>query len=277
MPEEQTTQTTQTTEPQFAVPEAYQDKPWVEKIKSPDDLWKTLDNAQSALGRPRIPAPDAPDEDWDKFYANAGRPESPDKYAFSEVKGLPEGFDVKPFQEKAGSILHAAGLNNKQADKVFQLFIEAEMAAATANGQTMKAKQAELDKQYDEIVKATFGDKYGEAEKVALAAFDKFVPKELAGAKADIANNPKALAAMVAILSSQNAEIEKIKKEYGAEGSLTSGEQTTSKGIDETRKELAQLRASPIAKDFTHPEHKATVARIQALEGNVKAYYAKKP
>lgn len=41
----------------FAIPEAYKDKPWASKVKSHDDLWKQLENTQSLIGKKAI-APD---------------------------------------------------------------------------------------------------------------------------------------------------------------------------------------------------------------------------
>ena len=261
----------------FSIPEAYKDRGWVEKIKSPDDLWKTLDNTQSLLGkRPAgVPANDAPDAEWDKFYAAAGRPEKADGYKFSDVEGLPEGLDITPFKAKASEVLHAAGLNQRQADKVWQMFMKAELEAATGNKQAITENQSKLDQEFDNLVKEHFGDKFEQAQNTALEFINQKVPEGLRSAYAEIADKPKALAAVIAAVNAAQSEIESVKKEYGAEGKLTSGEGTSATSIEEVRKELAILRTSQAAKDFTHADHKATMEKINTLSGKVSQYYNK--
>jgi hypothetical protein len=261
----------------FAVPETYATKDWAKGIKTADDLWKLTDNAQSLIGkRPAgVPAPDAPDAEWDKFYAAAGRPEKADGYKLSDVEGLPEGLDLAPYKEKASSILHGAGLNQKQADKVWQMFIKAEMESANGNSAKITENQAAIDKEFDAVVKEHFGDKYDEVSKTALDFVNKHVPEGLRAAYSGISDNPKALAAMMAAMNAAHNEIEKVKKEYGVEGKITSGDQSAANNIDDVRKELAQLRTSKEAKDFLNPEHKKTMARIKELEPVVASYYNK--
>lgn len=261
----------------FAVPEAYASKDWAKGIKSPDDLWKLTDNAQSLIGkRPAgIPAPDAPEEEWNKFYNAAGRPERPDAYKFSQIDGLPEGFDLAPIQQKAANILHQAGLNQKQADKVFNLFLKEELAAAGQTKAQYEEKQKALDAEYDKTVAEVFGDRYDAAAKAAQELIVKHVPEEMRGAYEQLADNPKAMVAVIKALEGAQSEIQKLHKEYGVEGKITSGAQTTGQSIDEVRQELAKLRTSKEARDFTHPEHKKVMARIDDLSGVVKSHYSK--
>jgi hypothetical protein len=261
----------------FAVPEAYAGKDWAKSIKSPDDLWKLTDNAQSLIGkRPAgIPAPDAPDEEWTKFYNAAGRPEKPDAYKFSPIEGVPEGLDLTPIQQKAANILHQAGLNQKQADKVYQLFLKEELAAADQSKAQIEEKQKALDAEYDKVVSKVFGDKYDTAAKAAQDLIVKYVPEEMRGAYEQLADSPKAMAAVIKALEGAHSEIQKLHKEYGAEGKITSGAQTTGQSIDDVRQELAKLRTSKEARDFTHPEHKKIMARIDDLSGVVKSHYSK--
>lgn len=255
----------------FTVPDAYKERGWVEKIKSPDDLWKTLDNAQSLLGkRPAgIPANDAPEDEWEKFYQAAGKPEAPDKYQFSDIENLPEGFDATPFKEKAANILHQAGLNQKQADKVWKMFMQSELEALASQKELQAAKDAE----FDALTKKHIPD-FDKASKVAQDMINAGVPEELRGAYAEVAENPKALAAVISALNHANSQIEKVKKEYGAEGKLPhGGQQAASQDMGEIRKELAQLRTSQAARDFTHPDNAKTKERIAALSAQVAQHY----
>jgi ribosomal protein L29 len=256
----------------FSIPEEYADRGWAEKIKSPDDLWKSYDNAQSLLGkRPAgVPQPDAPDEEWDKFYAAAGRPESPDKYALSDIQGVPEGTDLTPFKQKASSILHAAGLNQKQADRVWQQYIQEELKTAGESKASYEARTKELDAEFDKLTKEHFGDKFDQANASALE-MAKNLPEQFRSVIAEA--QPKEQVALIAALNYAKGEIDKVKAEYGKEGSLSSGGGVTPQNIEETRKELATLRTSQAAKDFLHADHKTTMARINELSGSVALYY----
>lgn len=262
-------------QPSFSVPEAYQDRGWAKDIKSPDDLWKLTDNAQSLIGkRPAgIPTADAPEEEWQKFYNAAGRPDSPDKYTLPDVEGLPEGLDLGPQKQTATKILHEAGLTQKQAEKVWSLYMKAELeAVGGAKAQSEEAQKA-LDAEFDQVTQKVFGDKYDASAKAAQDMINAYVPDELKDAYGALGDNPKALAAVISALSGAKAEIDKVKAEYGAEGSITSGAQTTSASIEDVRSELANLRISQAARDFTHPDHKKSMQRIEELTGQVNRHY----
>lgn len=260
----------------FVVPEAYQGKGWVEKIKSPDDLWKTLDNTQSLLGkRPAgIPTADAPKEEWDKFY-QAARPESPDKYTLPEIEGLPEGVDLSAQKKTAMELMYKAGLTNKQAADLWKEFMGTELKAAGENKAAYEAKQKELDAEFDKLTKEVFGGDFENVSKSAINFANEIVPESLRDAPAAIADNPKALAYIAALAKGAQDKIAAIQKEYGAEGTITSGNQAASVSIDDVRKELAALRTSKAARDPFSPEYKKTLDRIQELSGTVERHYKK--
>jgi hypothetical protein len=251
----------QTQEPSFVVPEAYATKGWAKDIKSPDDLWKLTDNAQSLIGKRAAPALDAPAEEWNNHMLQLGMPESKDGYQLSDIEGLPEGFDVAAYKGKAQDLMHQAGLTQRQADALWQTYLNAELQAA---GEAAKG----LDERFAELTTKHFGDKYGEIETVAQEAIKAFVPEELRGSIANA--SPEALVAMQALAANAKAEIDRIKKEYGAEGKLPSGEAAPTASIDETRKELASLRSSRDATDPTSPNYKQTRAKIDELSGVVR-------
>lgn len=260
----------------FSVPAEYASKGWASSVKSADDLWKLTDNAQSLIGkRPAgIPAHDAPDEEWNKFY-NVMRPEKPEAYKFSDVKDVPEGFDIEGTRAQAAKILHEAGLNQRQADKVWQMYMDSTLGSYKAMQESKAAQDAELDKQYDEITKQHFGDKYDDAAKQAQDLINKYTPEPLRGAFGDMADKPALQASVIAALSGAYAEIEKIKAEYGKEGSLASGGQVSADSMEDVRRELANLRISKEARDFTHPDHKKAMGKISELEGKVNRYFNK--
>lgn len=274
----QTPPTTQTpnqatpSEQSFVVPEAYHGKPWVEKVKSTDDLWKTLDNAQGLIGRKTVPSPDAPDEEWQKFYNTLGRPEAADKYALPEVEGLPDGADLTESKKLATSIMHEAGLTQKQAEKLWKLYVGAELQNVEKTKQTQAENAKKLDAEFDETIKKLFGDKHEEKQRQALDLMKSTVPEDLRSAFDGVAENPKALAAVVAALAGAAEQIAEVKRKYGAEDGLTNGGQSAGgmQSMDAVRKELAVLRTSEAARDFMHKDHKATMDKIKSLSDSVQ-------
>jgi len=250
---------------EFTVPEAYQGKGWVEKIKSSDDLWKSLDNAQSLIGRKTIPAADAPEAEWEKFYSAVGRPESPDKYELPDVEGIPEGVDLSQFKQKAASIAHSVGLTPKQANKLWDLYLKEELSAVS----TGKENSRKLDAEFDALVSERWGDRWDAVSKQTIEAVTKAVPENLRGFLKEL--SPKGLAAIVSLVEGNSREIEAVRKEYGAEGKLASGQQTTAESTDEKRKRLAVARASVAYSDFHHPEHKNTMSLVDKLSAEVQA------
>lgn len=254
----------------FKVPDAYAGKPWVEKIKSNDDVWKTLDNAQSLIGKKTNPVPgeNATAEEIANFNKLLGVPEDAKGYQFKAIENLPEGVDLSPYQEKASAIFHKAGLTPKQAQAVWDEYIKDELETANQQGAASKEQQAALDKEFDEITKAEFGDKYDEAAKSAQELINQYVPDTLKTAYGELADKPKALAAVIKALSSAHEEIAKVKAEFGAEGKLSSGEGSGGQNAEEVLKELTDLRVAVSKMDAwnDNEKKKAGMEKIKELE-----------
>jgi len=267
-------QATGSSTPSFSIPEDYADRGWAEKIKSSDDLFKAYDNAQSMIGkRPAgIPSKDASDDEWNQFYKAMGRPDEP-KYDFTEPEGLPEGFDTTPFREQAAEILHKAGLTPKQANAVYNEYLKLEMNSAGQSQEATEAQQAELDKQYVELTKEHFGDDAQKYEGLLKEDFEKHVPQSLKETFAKLTDMPDVLTALMAYTKGKQGEIDRVKKEYGQEGGITTGNQANGQSIDDTRRELASLRSSKEARDFTSPKYNETQERIKQLAESVDRYY----
>lgn len=257
----------------FSIPTEYQDRGWAEKIKSSDDLFKAYDNAQSLIGkRPAgIPSQDASDAEWDNFYKAVGRPDDA-KYDFKDPEGLPEGFDTSSFKEQASQILHKAGLSQKQADLVYNEYLKLELAGIGQKQEQSKAQQAELDKQYEALTKEHFGDNAAEYEEAFKREFERHVPQSLKPTLQKLTDMPDVLTALMAYTKGKQGEI----NQYKPEGKLTTGNQTQGQSIEDVRRELATLRTSKEARDFTSPKNKEVKERIGALQSIVDGYYNRK-
>lgn len=246
----------------------------MEKITTAENpseaLWKTLDNAQSLIGRKSIPAPDAPDDQWQQYY-NQLRPESADKYNLPDIEGMPEGADLSAQKTRAMGLFHKVGLSQKQAEALWKDYLTEELQGVNQLKTQQQAQEAALDKEFDEISAKVFGDKYSEKEQAAQEMIRQHVPEELRPALDDVAKNPKALAAVISALSAASEQIAKVKAEYGAEDKISgNGGQIASSSLEDMRKELAALRTSQAARDFTHPDNRKTLDRINALSGTVQ-------
>ena len=272
--EETTNQTTESSEAtasqesSFAIPEQYQGKGWTEKVSNYDDLWKLTDNSQSLIGkRPAgIPDANASDAEWEKFNKALGVPEEA-SYEYSDYQApeginLPEDFDFNQWNDTASKLFHKAALTPKQAKILRDEYLNHELGAAQQT-QTM------LDEQYYKITNEVFGDEYKKYEDMTIETFDKYSPQNLKGAISQIADKPEALAAIVATIKGLKGEIDGVKKEYGAEGSTPSGEQTSGKTYDDVLKELTNIRISKDYRDFTRPEHKNVVEKHNELQATL--------
>lgn len=79
----------------FKVPDEYKDKAWAGKVKTQDDLWKQLANAQELIGKKSV-VPDlakATPEEREAYYAQL-RPASADEYVFPDT-GMPMPPEMK--------------------------------------------------------------------------------------------------------------------------------------------------------------------------------------
>jgi hypothetical protein len=119
---------------------------WIGKkgIKGVEDLAKTALNAESLIGNSvRVPGADATAEDWEKFYAKAGRPEKADGYEFALPEGLPETvpYDAE-FASEFKTWAHEAGLSPRQAQALHDKWIGKVSGLTAAQQQALAADAA---------------------------------------------------------------------------------------------------------------------------------------
>lgn len=150
------------------IPESYRQAPWVQKYKSPDDFFKGVDNMAKLIGQKQIvqgivpPGENATEEDYNNFFNQIGRPESPDKYALPEVE-LPEGFDLAGEKKVFSNLAHKAGLNQKQSEILFKEYAE------TIKQEFIKSEQESL-KSFESAVKEAFPEDTAKGYELAKKA-----------------------------------------------------------------------------------------------------------
>lgn len=258
----------------FSIPEEYAGKGWAEKIKSQDDLFKQIDNLDSLVGKRQIPGEGATDQEWDEFFGKIGKPESPDKYQLTDPE-MPEGFALPDdFKSKAQKIMHESGLTQKQADTLYQKFLQEEISVAGSNQKAMAEKQKELDAQFDEVTTKLFGDKFEEVSARSQNIIKENVPQELIPHLQSLSDSdPKALAAVIALTDKMATQMSEIKKKYGAEDNLGSGGQAAASGKEEVLKKLTEAKVRAKSSDPFSPDRKAAINEIEEYRKQLQGFF----
>lgn len=183
----------QTVTNDFAIPDAYKEKPWASKIKSSDDLWSQLDNTQSLIGK-KIVVPDWEKADQKEIdeYVGQLRPKDTSAYKFAE--------DTPEAERTAyGAMLHEVGIPAPLANKLIEKYDamqKAEIAKAFSEDGLIAEK------------KASFGDNYeAMGAKVAKTISSNLSKEDLAIVDTKLPNN------VVGIIYRLAANME---KKYGA-------------------------------------------------------------
>lgn len=259
----------------FAIPEEYADRGWKEKIKSSDDLFKAYDNAQSLLGKKfSPPSNEAPQEEWDAFFKNIGKPDAPDGYQLPDVGGLPEDVDLSEFQSKARQVMHEAGLSQKQAERLYQAYLKEELNTATANKEAIAKHQEALDKEFDEVTSKLFDGKFEEASAKAQSFMKNNLPPEIIPSVQALADtDPKSFAAMIALADKAQNQIADIKAKYGAEDNLNSGGQAQGVDKEAVLKQLTEAKVRAKNADPFSPDRKRAESEIQELRGRLQSFF----
>lgn len=246
--ESQNTTTQTATTPEFSVPEAYKEKGWTQNIKSQDDVWKMLDNAQGQIGKKAV-VPDfdkATPKEIDDYIAQL-RPQDKAVYKFS---------DDMPEEQKTAyaDMLHEIGIPAYQANKLIEKYQSMEAASV--------AKLYDKDEFIGEL-KKSFGNEYekvsGETAKLLAAnlnADDKALLEKLP--------NP-ALGLIYRAVANLN-------KAYGASESGSAANVPAQVSAVNVEEQAAKLRNDIIS--LSKRQH--TAEEKQTLVDQLDALYVKK-
>jgi len=125
-----------------SVPAEYKDKPYMQNIKSSEDMFKQFDGAQALIGATKVPGEGATPEQWGKFYDKLGRPEASDGYGLNTVAegGQEISEHGKAFNSSLEKVFHEAGLNKAQVEAITKGFVENSKMLGEANGKINQEK-----------------------------------------------------------------------------------------------------------------------------------------
>jgi len=218
------------TEP-FAVPDDYKEKGWAKNLRSSDDLWKMLDNAQSVVGKKTV-VPDhskATQDELQAFYGQL-KPDSADKYSFS---------DTIPEAERGlyGNLFHEAGLSDYQAktlqDKFFGIAKEKYEGERSLDG-------------YKQAAQKWLGDDYESAVVDAVKHMRTSLSEEQQAIIDDLPND-----AAVAVFSLVNNLVKDYKITEGgapAGNAGIQGEEALKQRLADIDKQIHEMARNPMHK-----------------------------
>lgn len=169
------------TAPTFTIPDAYKDKPYLKGVDSTEKLYTMLDGAQTLLGkRPAgIPAPDAPAEEWSKFYDALGRPKAATEYQFDGA----DKADPK-FVPELQKVFHKHGLTAAQAKGIYSDVNGVLASIAEAQGINLQKQNTD----FDALGTKVFGAQRDQILASSKALLDKFTPPEMKAELAKLSN-----------------------------------------------------------------------------------------
>jgi len=239
-----------------SLPAELQEEESLKSFKSVEDLAKSyLSTKQMVGGSIRIPAADAPVEEWQKIHAKLGWPEKPDGYQKLDTTKLPEGLEVdEQFMGDFYKYAHANMLTNKQANSLLQAMNERQLGALkTLNEEQAKANQeaeSRLDKEF------------GQAKAARLEEIRRFMIQMAPATvmdkidKADWGKDPDFLVFMNKIAQSWVDDRAIVK------GRTINPMQNTP---DQILNKIHELEKDPRHLNGNHPEHRKVLDEIKKL------------
>ena len=240
--------------PEFRNEPYFKGKDFVSVIKEHANLQKLI--GQRPAG---IPGADAPDTEWTKL-ADTLRPKDLTAYQFPETEFSKSNKRTPELEKAVREIMAEAGvpakLFPKAAAKVDAFLAESEKTAGTMREQAKTAR----DKEFDDLLASTYGDKRNEIIDRTKAMMIDSVPAELKDkvtkALGNISND--ALFALTAVLNG-------IHSKYIAEDGRPGAAAASGADAASLQSEAEAIMRSPEYQDFRNPGYDAARTKVQGM------------
>lgn len=242
----------------FEIPEAYKEKTYAKELKTQEDVWKMLDNAQSLIGKKiGVPTDASTPEEIAVFNKAFGVPERAEEYAIEPSEEITKmyGEADKEVMAEFKQVLHKAGASAKQAE----ILKEGYSNIVGGIFKKIEAQKAETDKAFDELVNSTFGDKQEEILANAKALIVEHAPEGFREKMGDL--SPESLVILAGVLKN-------IQEKYIDEDELPGGKGGGS-GMSEmtAQAEIQKIIGSEAFKNPMHSGHNTAKTEFQRLSG----------
>lgn len=250
--------------PTFSVPDAYKDKPWAKGIDSTDKLWAMNDGAQELIGkRPAgIPAPDAPQAEWDKFYEAVGRPKTATEYQFDYGKNADGTLKTAPDAKwEAGikEMMFKHGVTSKQA-----VAMQKDFDGIVAN--MIKEKGIQTAQENTDFSK-TATELFGAERDNVLANGKALLTEHVKDPRIQAALAKLPNEALMILAATMKSFSDKYIKSPSAPTNPpgASGTGVNGSGKAEMMTEARRLMTTPEYSNSMHPDNAKTLARVNQL------------
>ena len=247
-----------------SLPEDIRDNQLIHNANSIESLAKTAIHAQSMIGADKLAIPGkwANDDDWNNVYTKLGKPEDAQGYKLEVKEGTQVDKDMESWYR---GLAHKAGLNDRQANTIFQEYMakEAELKAANA---PPSPEDVEIIKGEAEIaLKKEWGKAFDTRMNEAKGVLSEFAPKDfdqlLTKDGVPLGNDPVFIKTLANIGNYINSKL--------GEDKMIGNKQQPQYTPADAEKEIAALRGDPRDGgpywDKKHPDHIRTVQQVQEL------------
>jgi len=247
-----------------SLPEDIRDNQLIHNANSIESLAKTAIHAQSMIGADKLAIPGkwANDDDWNNVYTKLGKPEDAQGYKLEVKEGTQVDKDMESWYR---GLAHKAGLNDRQANTIFQEYMakEAELKAANA---PPSPEDVEIIKGEAEIaLKKEWGKAFDTKMNEAKGVLSEFAPKDfdqlLTKDGVPLGNDPVFIKTLANIGNYINSKL--------GEDKMVGNKQQPQYTPADAEKEIAALRGDPRDGgpywDKKHPDHIRTVQQVQEL------------
>ena len=247
-----------------SLPEDIRDNQLIHNANSIESLAKTAIHAQSMIGADKLAIPGkwANEDDWNNVYTKLGKPEDAQGYKLEVKEGTQVDKDIESWYR---GLAHKAGLNDRQANTIFQEYMakEAELKAANA---PPSPEDVEIIKGEAEIaLKKEWGKAFDTKMNEAKGVLTEFAPKDfdqlLTKDGVPLGNDPVFIKTLANIGNYINSKL--------GEDKMVGSKQQPQYTPADAEKEIAALRGDPRDGgpywDKKHPDHMRTVQQVQEL------------
>ena len=247
-----------------SLPEDIRDNQLIHNANSIESLAKTAIHAQSMIGADKLAIPGkwANDDDWNNVYTKLGKPEDAQGYKLELKEGTQVDKDMESWYR---GLAHKAGLNDRQANTIFQEYMAKEAELKSANAPP-SPEDVEIIKGEAEIaLKKEWGKAFDTRMNEAKGVLTEFAPKDfdqlLTKDGVPLGNDPVFIKTLANIGNYINSKL--------GEDKMVGSKQQPQYTPADAEKEIAALRGDPRDGgpywDKKHPDHIRTVQQVQEL------------